>query len=201
MAGLSLLTIPNWPLASGRLRVHGDVGGYQHTEIGINSRLDALQAAVLRVKLKHLDLWTAERQENARRYNALIRHYQLLDCIDPPTVLPDRRHVYNQYSIRVKGGQRDKVLNDLREKHIGCAIYYPRPLHLQQCFQYLGYQAGDLPETELVTNECLALPIFSELHETQQETVIRGIAESLGRLSSSQFPTLYSETPRQSQAA
>ncbi|MCH9655185.1 MAG: DegT/DnrJ/EryC1/StrS family aminotransferase [Planctomycetes bacterium] len=184
-----------------RLRVHGDVGGYQHTEIGINSRLDALQAAVLRVKLKHLDLWTAERQENARRYNALIRHYQLLDCIDPPTVLPDRRHVYNQYSIRVKGGQRDKVLNDLREKHIGCAIYYPRPLHLQQCFQYLGYQAGDLPETELVTNECLALPIFSELHETQQETVIRGIAESLGRLSSSQFPTLYSETPRQSQAA
>jgi len=183
-----------------RLRVHGDIGGYTHLEVGMNSRLDALQAAVLNVKLKHLADWTQARQENAKRYGELFRHYNLLDAIEPPTTLPDRKHVFNQYCPRVKGGKRDEVLNSLREQGIGCAIYYPNSLHLQKCFESLGYKAGDFPESEAACAEIIALPIFSELTASQQETVVRGIARALGRLSESgsdRMPLRYPESNNQ----
>lgn len=172
-----------------RLRTHGDVGGYRHVEVGTNSRLDALQAAVLGVKLAHLDEWTEGRQRNAARYNELLRHYQLLDAIEPPALLPDRRHVYNQYCVRVKAGRRDEVLTSLREQKIGAAIYYPTPLHLQECFAFLGHQPGDFPESEAAANEVLALPVFPELTAEQQETVVLGIAHALGRLGSGSEPS------------
>src|SRR5579872_2011371 len=146
-----------------RLRVHGEAAQYDHVEVGLNSRLDALQAAVLRVKIKHLDVWTEARQRNARRYEMLFEEYGLLDCIAPPKALHDRRHVFNQYCIRVSGGRRDAVLAGLRARQIGCNIYYPKPLHLQTCFADLGYKAGDLPNSEQASQETLALPIYPEL--------------------------------------
>lgn len=162
-----------------KLRVHGDAGQYEHIEIGLNSRLDSLQAAVLRVKLRYLDDWTLARQRNARRYAQLFDEYGLLDHITPPETAPDRRHVYNQYTIRVHDGRRDAVLNRLREQRIGCAVYYPKPLHLQKCFASLYYKAGDLPEAEQASRDVLSLPIFSELTEEQQDRVVAGLAEAL----------------------
>ena len=164
-----------------RLRVHGDKGGYRHLEIGMNSRLDALQAAVLRVKLGHIDSWTAARQQNAARYAALFEHYDLLDAVEMPVTLPERRHVYNQYCVRIPG-KRDHVLNFMKERQIGAAIYYPQPLHQQECFKQLGYKTGDFPQSERAASEILALPVFPELRADQQEMVVRCMAESLGRL-------------------
>jgi dTDP-4-amino-4,6-dideoxygalactose transaminase len=164
-----------------RLRVHGDAGQYEHVEVGLNSRLDALQAAILRVKLRHLDRWTRARQRNARRYEVLLGEYGLLDAVVPPTTLPDRRHVYNQFCVRVGGGRRDEVLAGLRERQIGCTIYYPKPLHLQTCFAGLGYRPGSLPEAERASRETIALPVYPELTDEQQERVVRGIALALGR--------------------
>jgi dTDP-4-amino-4,6-dideoxygalactose transaminase len=164
-----------------RLRVHGQSGQYQHDEVGLNSRLDALQAAMLRVKLGHLDKWTAARQQNARTYGELLRYYGLLDSIEAPTVLPERKHVFNQYTVRIKNGQRDTVLEKLRAQNIGCGIYYPLPLHLQPCFQYLGYSQGSFPEAETASHEVLSLPIVPELQPAQLETVVRGLARALGR--------------------
>ena len=180
-----LITTDDAELASRlrRLRVHGDTGGYRHVEVGLNSRLDALQAAVLRVKFIHLEVWTQARQQNARRYGELFRHYELLDMVELPIVLPERRHVFNQYCIRIKGGRRDEVLAELRNRKIGAAVYYLRPLHLQDCFRGLGYREGDFPEAEAAAREVLALPVFPELIVEQQEMVVRGIAETLGRLS------------------
>lgn len=164
-----------------RLRVHGDAGTYEHLEVGLCSRLDALQAAVLRVKLRYLDHWTAARQANARRYAGLFYEYGLLDCVLPPATLPDRRHVFNQYCVRILDGRRDEVLNSLRARKIGCAIYYPKPLHLQTCFASLGYRPGSLPQSELASREVLALPVYSELPSEHLERVVIAIAESLGR--------------------
>ncbi|NOX55617.1 MAG: DegT/DnrJ/EryC1/StrS family aminotransferase [Planctomycetes bacterium] len=162
-----------------RLRMHGDAGGYRHVEVGINSRLDALQAAVLDVKLRHLESWTASRQQNARRYGELFRQYELLDVVELPAVKPERRHVFNQYCIRVKGSRRDMLLAELRQRRIGCTVYYPAPLHLQECFRDLGYRPGDLPEAEAAAADILALPIFPGLRPEQQEAVVRAIAEIL----------------------
>jgi dTDP-4-amino-4,6-dideoxygalactose transaminase len=164
-----------------RLRVHGEAGQYDHVEVGLNSRLDALQAAVLRVKLRHLDQWTAARQRNARRYELLFEDYGLLDSVVLPVTQHDRRHVYNQYCVRIAGGERDKVLAGLRARQIGCNVYYPKPLHLQTCFADLGYQPGSLPLAEQAARESLALPIYPELTDEHQERVVRGIAEALGR--------------------
>jgi dTDP-4-amino-4,6-dideoxygalactose transaminase len=164
-----------------RLRVHGDAGGYNHSEVGFNSRLDALQASVLRVKLRKLDSWTAGRQQNARRYAELIRNAQLLDAVELPTTLPDRRHVFNQFTMRVRGDQRDEVMASMRDQQIGCAVYYPIPLHLQPCFKHLGYTPGDLPEAERAAAEVLSLPIYSELPSEHQERVVDGLSLALGR--------------------
>lgn len=162
-----------------RLRVHGDIGGYMHGEVGMNSRLDALQAAVLRVKLQYLDEWTEARRRNAELYDRLIEDAGLSEFVTTPTVLPGRRHVFNQYTIRIANGMRDGVLADLRSWKIGAAIYYPRTLHLQDCFGNLGYNAGDFPHAETAAKEVLALPIFPELQTEQLETVVRGVARSL----------------------
>ena len=163
-----------------RLRVHGDAGGYTHLEVGLNSRLDALQAAVLRVKLRHLDDWTAARQQNAARYDELFLQRGLAGHLTPPAILPERRHVFNQYVARISGGQRNAVLNSLKAEQIGAAIYYPIPLHLQQCFTSLGYRAGDLPESELACREVLALPIYSELPAAHQDRVVDGLCRAFG---------------------
>ena len=185
-----------------RLRVHGDIGRYQHAEVGLNSRLDALQAAILRVKLQHLEEWTEQRIANAKRYGELFRHYQLLDAIDIPVALPECRHVFNQYCIRVKGGHRDQLTEGLRSREIGCGVYYPIPLHLQECFRYLGHAAGAFPEAERAAAETLALPIYAELTAFQQEQIVRGIAACLGRLAdaaAADVPFRYNH--RSSQAA
>ena len=171
-----------------RLRVHGDMGGYNHVEVGFNSRLDALQAAVLRVKLRHLDSWTAGRTRNAARYQELIFANGLTDTIALPAVLPDRRHVFNQFTTRITDGRRDEVVRSLKEQGVGCAVYYPIPLHLQKCFAYLGYQAGDLPEAERASAEVLSLPIYTELPEAHLDRIVEGLCVALGRQSTLAFP-------------
>jgi dTDP-4-amino-4,6-dideoxygalactose transaminase len=155
-----------------RLRVHGDVGTYEHVEVGMNSRLDALQAAVLRVKLKHLDSWTVARQRNAKRYHEAFRQNGLTEYLILPKSRTDCRHVYNQYCVRFRHGQRDTVLQQMRQQKVGCAVYYPKPLHLQTCFAPLGYRMGQLPEAETAAKEILALPIYPELPRAHQERVI-----------------------------
>ncbi len=164
-----------------RLRVHGDTGGYNHVEVGFNSRLDALQAAVLRVKLRHLDSWTEARAQNAARYAHLIQSHGLQDVIELPQVLKDRRHVFNQFTTRIKDGHRASVIASMKEQQIGCAVYYPIPLHLQKCFEYLGYKPGDLPEAEKAAAEVLSLPIYSELPGAHLERVVAGLSTALDR--------------------
>lgn len=163
-----------------RLRVHGDVGRYEHVEVGMNSRLDALQAAVLDVKLKYLDQWAEGRSENARRYAAGLRQLGATSELDLPVTRPECEHVFNQYCVRVHGGQRDAVIQHLKEKQVGCAVYYPKPLHVQTCFQNLGYKLGDFPESERASAEILALPIYAELGAARQERVIDALASAVG---------------------
>ena len=179
-----------------RLRVHGDLGGYNHVEVGFNSRLDALQATVLRVKLRHLDAWTEGRARNAERYCQLIEANGLSDVVKVPTILPDRRHVFNQFTTRVVGGQREKIMKSLKENQIGCAVYYPIPLHLQKCFAYLGYQPGDLPEAERACAEVMSLPIYTELPAAHLERVVEGISRALGRQSNTVFPKAVAQLQR-----
>ncbi|HWB13760.1 MAG TPA: DegT/DnrJ/EryC1/StrS family aminotransferase [Pirellulales bacterium] len=162
------------------LRVHGMQPRYHHRLLGINSRLDSLQAAVLNVKLPHLDRWTVERQNRAARYDELFAECGLDRVLTLPAKAPNRRHVWNQYVIRVPEGRRDSLRQHLTDRKIGTEIYYPIPLHLQPCFAYLGYRTGDLPETERAAAETLALPIFPELSPAEQELVVREIASFFG---------------------
>ncbi len=173
-----------------RLRVHGDTGGYNHIEVGFNSRLDALQAAVLRVKLRHLDAWTESRNQNAACYAALLGSDGLPEGFELPVVMPERRHVFNQYTTRITGGRRDLVQKSLREKQIGCAVYYPIPLHLQKCFEYLGYRPGDLPEAERAAEEVLSLPIYSELPGAHLQQVVVGLKAALNNSQTLPFPSV-----------
>lgn len=168
-----------------KLRVHGDYGRYEHVETGINSRLDAIQAAVLAVKLRYLDSWTEGRQRNAAWYEELCEREKVTEAIELPVTLPDRRHVYNQFCIRVRDGLRDHVMESLRAEQIGCAVYYPKPLHLQPCFAHHGYKEGDFPISEQVASDILALPIFSELTLNQLERVVTGISNALKSASKS----------------
>ena len=163
-----------------RLRVHGDAGGYDHREVGINSRLDALQAAVLSVKLRHLDSWHAARSENAVRYAQMIGSTDLLDELDLPLGHDDCCHVYNQFVIRTDASVRDRTLAGLRDRGVGCAVYYPKPLHLQPCFDFLEYEAGDFPEAEAACEEVIALPIYPELGVERQHRVVGALAETFG---------------------
>ena len=163
------------------LRVHGMEPKYYHPLIGGNFRLDEIQAAVLVVKLKHLDDWHAARQRNAAYYDGAFAAAGLANRVVTPTALPGYRHIYNQYIIRVP--ERDRLRAYLAECGVGCEVYYPVPLHMQECFAYLGYQPQDCPESARAARETLALPIFPELTEQQLQHVVDSIAafvKSLG---------------------
>lgn len=159
------------------LRVHGMEPRYYHGLIGVNSRMDAFQAAVLNVKLPHLDRWTKMRTENAQMYTDMFIEAGLDRALKLPQALPHRRHVWNQYVIRVPEGRRDDLRTYLNEAKIGAEIYYPLGLHEQECFAHLGYVRGDLPETDRATAEVLALPIFPGLTTAEQAVVVSRIAQ------------------------
>jgi dTDP-4-amino-4,6-dideoxygalactose transaminase len=156
------------------LRVHGGKPKYYHALIGGNFRLDELQAAVLNIKLTHLDAWSAGRQKNAAFYDAAFGRAQLADAVRTPHAMPGARHIYNQYVIRAP--QRDALRAKLAAAGVGTEIYYPVPLHRQQCFAYLGGKAGDYPESERAAAETLALPIYPELTDTQLQYVVDMVA-------------------------
>jgi dTDP-4-amino-4,6-dideoxygalactose transaminase len=144
--------------------------------IGINSRLDALQAAVLRVKLKYLDRWTESRRRNAERYRFLFPEAGLrAPAVSLPVAQRGQYHTFHQFVIRAK--RRDALREQLTRKGIGSAIYYPVPLHLQACYRSLGYHPGDLPESERAAQETLALPIYPELTSGQQRKIVQAIAD------------------------
>jgi len=153
-----------------KLRVHGGQQMYHHEMVGTNSRLDALQAAVLRVKLNHLDGWAKARRRNARLYGELLEG---LEEVKTPVVSSDHLHVYNQYTLRVD--RRDELRAFLGEREIGTGLYYPLGLHLQECFSGLGGREGGFPVTERLTQEVVSLPIFPELTEGQVSEVAGGI--------------------------
>lgn len=160
------------------LRVHGGRERYYHDVVGINSRLDALQAAVLLVKMRHLERWHEGRARNAARYDELLAG---IPGIATPRVDPRDRCVYNQYVIR--SSRRDALMAFLRERGVGCEVYYPVPLHLQKCFAFLGGRPGDLPESERAARESLALPVYAELAPAQLEYVasaVRAFADGRG---------------------
>jgi dTDP-4-amino-4,6-dideoxygalactose transaminase len=157
-----------------RLRAHGGSTEYQHEEVGINSRLDELQAAVLRVKLPSLDRWSDERAEKALTYTQLLQAANLSFPLITPEVRADGRHIFHQYVIRVPGN-RDALMEHLKMRGVGSKVYYPISLHLQQCFEYLGYKKGDLPESEAAASETFALPCYPELTEEQQVYVVEMI--------------------------
>jgi len=152
---------------------------YYHQLMGWNARLDALQAAMLNVKLPHLDSWTAARQAAAQRYDALIDEHHLAGFLQRPTVRAQRRHVFNQYVVRVSRGQRDSLVRHFRADKIGCEIYYPLPLHMQECLDYLGYREGDFPASERAAQDVLALPMFPEITADQQDRVVQCVARFL----------------------
>ena len=164
------------------LRVHGSKPKYYHAMIGGNFRFDALQAAIVAVKLRHLDQWTAGRQANAARYRRLFDAAGLCKggLVQLPYEVPGNRHIYNQFVIRVP--RRDELQAYLKEQKIGNEVYYPVPLHVQKCFAYLGYREGDFPESEKAARETLALPIYPELSDAQAEHVVASIGRFLAKL-------------------
>ena len=161
------------------LRSHGSQPKYYHKLVGGNFRLDAIQAAVLRVKLNYLDQWTAARQKNAAWYRRLFADMNLdgdKDRVLLPAEAEGARHIYNQFVIRVSKKKRNALMAHLKKNQIGSEVYYPVPLHLQECFKDLGYREGDLPHSEAAAEETLALPIYPELTETMQTSVVQCIA-------------------------
>jgi dTDP-4-amino-4,6-dideoxygalactose transaminase len=159
------------------LRGHGMEPRYYHSVVGINSRLDSIQAAALNVKMPHLGRYTIQRETNAKRYDALFAEAGLTDKISLPVAVAHCRHVWNQYTIRVPHGGRDSLRAHLQQQQIGAEIYYPLPLHQQECFSSLGYQTGDLPVTEQAAAEVLALPIYPELTATEQQRVVAAVGQ------------------------
>lgn len=157
------------------LRVHGETSRYHHKFVGINSRLDGIQAAILRVKLPHLNSWSDTRARNAARYVELFDEADLPDHITLPHTRENVRHIFNQFVIGVNESKRDALVEHLCAANIGTAIYYPVPLHLQECFAFLGYKMGDFSHSERAARETLALPIYSELTRDQQAYVVETI--------------------------
>lgn len=165
------------------LRTHGEQEKYYHDMVGVNSRLDELQAAVLRVKLRYVDRWITARQANAARYHRFFQQAGLAGSpgdlhtekpVTLPAIAPGRTHIFYVYAIRVR--ERDRLRSFLAERGVGTDVYYPLPLHVQKCFAPLGYRAGDFPEAERVARESLALPMYPELSEAQQQYVVEQIA-------------------------
>ncbi|BAY86549.1 Cys/Met metabolism pyridoxal-phosphate-dependent enzyme [Calothrix parasitica NIES-267] len=159
------------------LKDHGQKTKYHYEEIGVNSRLDSIQAAILQIKLRYLDTWNQQRQKIAARYHELLKQ---VPGITIPQELPVGKGVWNQYTIRVLDGKREFLQNELKEKGVNTAIYYPRPLHLQPVYQSLGYHPGQLPVAEQACGEVLSLPMFPELSEEQQDRVVYSIKEIMG---------------------
>jgi dTDP-4-amino-4,6-dideoxygalactose transaminase len=157
------------------MRVHGARTKYEYEMLGVNSRLDALQAAILRVKLRHLDGWAAARGRNAQRYRELFREFGVETIATAPSSPPNSYHVYNQFTIRCKN--RDALREHLADCGISTEVYYPKPLHLQRAFAYLGHTRGDFPISEATSLEVLSLPIYPELAEEQQRSVVAAIAD------------------------
>jgi dTDP-4-amino-4,6-dideoxygalactose transaminase len=186
-AGLTTAAEPERAEHMRRLRNHGSPQRYLHEEFGWNARIDAIQAAVLRVKLPHVERWNELRRRNAARYDGLFREAGLASSLSQapsvdeqaPVALPwidERAHcVFHQYVIRAH--RRDHLRKFLSERRIGTEIYYPLPLHMQPCFAYLGYREGDFPEAERAAREVLALPMFPELTEDEQRWVVASVAE------------------------
>lgn len=158
-----------------RLRVHGGMKTYYHDEVGYNSRLDALQAVVLLAKLPHLESWSAARRRNAEYYNAAFAGS---GDIRTPVIDPANVSIYNQYTLRVP--KRDELQEHLKKKGVGSSVYYPLPLHLQPCFEYLGYSEGAFPESEKAAKEVISLPIYPELNNAQLDEVIGAVREFYG---------------------
>jgi dTDP-4-amino-4,6-dideoxygalactose transaminase len=177
-AGLITTNDPVLGQSLARLRVHGMEPKYHHHEVGLNSRLDAIQAAVLRVKLRHLDAWTSQRREVAERYRGLFEEHGA-EHVTLPVERPGCFHVYNQYVIRVPASLRDPLREYMTTRHIGTEIYYPIPLHLQPCFAALAHKLGDFPSSESAANETIALPMYPELTEEQQRFVVGSIGQFL----------------------
>ncbi len=161
------------------LRVHGTKKKYSYELLGMNSRLDAMQAAILRVKLQYLSEWADGRRRNANNYADLFEEYGLTDTVKLPSTPANCVHVHNQYSIRVP--QRDQLMRSLKEQGIPTEIYYPSPLHTQPAFADLGYNAGDFPNSEAACADALALPIYPELTLEQQRAVVSAISDFYGR--------------------
>lgn len=166
------------------IKEHGQKHRYQYEEIGVNSRLDAIQAVILQIKLRYLDHWNQQRQAIAAYYQKFLSQ---IPGIIPPQELTGGVSVWNQYTIRVitqgrngtSATHREAVRNGLQEKKVGSMIYYPYPLHLQPVYQYLGYQPGQLPVAEQACNEVLSLPMFPELATQQQDQVIYALKDIL----------------------
>ncbi len=180
-AGDGGLVTTNDPSLADRLRVlrvHGSRKKYYYERLGTNSRLDSLQAAILRVKLRYLDTWTSLRQQRAETYHKLFAEHGLTPRLGLPTVPDNCFHVYNQFSVRC--ADRDALRDFLRNQGIPTEVYYPLPLHLQPAFAYLGYTPGQLPQAEAASREVLALPIYPELSMERQAAVVRAIAKFYG---------------------
>jgi dTDP-4-amino-4,6-dideoxygalactose transaminase len=178
-AGLLTTNDPALDKQARLLRTHGMEPRYYHRIVGANFRMDALQAAVLRVKAPHLQAWTEGRRANAQRYRALFGDAGLNESVTLPIEPDDRRHIFNQFVIRT--ADRDGLKQHLDERGIGTEIYYPVPFHLQPCFSYLGHRRGDFPQAERAAAESLAMPIYGELTAAQQETVVAAIGEFVQR--------------------
>ena len=159
-----------------KLRVHGSGTTYYHDEVGINSRLDAIQAAILDIKLKHLEEWNEERRKIADYYKLLFKTHDVQEFVTAPSELEGNYHIYHQYVVRVRE-KRDELMDYLNAEGFAVRVYYPLPLHLQPCFAYLGYKAGDFPVSEKLSKEVLALPVFPGLTQDEQETLVSKIAK------------------------
>ncbi|HEX8904998.1 MAG TPA: DegT/DnrJ/EryC1/StrS family aminotransferase [Longimicrobiaceae bacterium] len=161
-----------------KLRVHGGRQMYHHEEVGYNSRLDALQAAVLSAKLPHLEGWSAARRRHAAFYDEALTG---IDGLVTPVVRDGNESIVNQYTVRVPGGRRDALREHLTARGVGCSVYYPVPLHLQECFAYLGYREGEFPESERACREVLSLPVYPELTQDQLGYVAETVRAFFGR--------------------
>jgi len=153
------------------LRIHGGRPKNYHAALGINGRLDTIQASILIKKLGHLDDWCDKRRQKASYYTEKMKGFDLVT----PKIMSFNKHVFHQYVIRVK--ERDRLMEHLQTNNIGCAVYYPVPQHLQECMADLGYKEGDMPETEMAAKETLALPIFPEITEEEQDCVIESVKD------------------------
>jgi dTDP-4-amino-4,6-dideoxygalactose transaminase len=171
-AGLVTTDNALWSARMKALRVHGMEPKYYHKYLGWNARIDAVHAAILRVKLPHLEDWTVQRQAAAGRYDDLIQASRLHRFMQRPAVMDECRHVFNQYVVRVPAHERDAMMQHLKQNGVACEIYYPVPLHLQECLRHLDYRPGDFPISEEASRSVIALPMFPEITSQQQQRVI-----------------------------